>query len=597
MTPYTAPLRDMRFVIHELVGLEQMASWPGLDDSTPDLVDEVIAQAGRFGGAVLAPLNAPGDRQGARWQATQVVTPDGFAEAYRQYVAAGWQGLSCSSALGGQGLPKLVGAAVQEIWKASNQAWSICQALTLGAIEVLTASGSARQRALLLPKLVGGAWSAAMNLTEAQAGSDLSTLRTRAVPQSDGSYRVFGEKVFISYGEHDMSDNIVHFVLARTPDAPSGTAGISVFAVSKFLIEPDGSLGARNDLRCVGIEGKLGLHGSPTCAMHYGEHDGAVADMVGRPHEGLKTMFAMMNSGRVSAGLEGVGVADRAYQQALAYARTRVQGRDEAGLPVAIIAHADVRRMLMLMRCRLEAMRAPTYWTAAVQDAASCHPDADERRQHGTLADLMTPVVKAWCTEVGLEITDLGIQVHGGTGYIESTGAAQHLRDLRICTIYEGTTGIHAKDLMSRKVIRDSGACLRRLIDRMRSCADQLLRHDNPATRTEIQAIGTALAQGIGQLSATLDHVLAAPRGATGPAVGAVSFLHLLGLVSGGWMSAQAALLAAGHVARGSTDPFYRAKIISAVFYGEHVLAHAAGHAHIAQDDGAHVMALAAHDF
>jgi len=587
----------MCFVIHELVGLEQMALWPGLDDCSAELVDAVLAQAGHFGSTVLAPLNAAGDRQGARWHAGRVATPDGFADAYRQYVAAGWQGLSCSSALGGQGLPKLVGAAVQEIWKASNQAWSICQALTLGAIEVLVASGSARQRELLLPKLLSGEWSAAMNLTEAQAGSDLSTVRTRAVPQADGSYRVVGQKVFISYGEHDMSDNIIHFVLARTPDAPSGTAGISLFAVPKWLINPDGSLGARNDVRCVGIEHKLGLHGSPTCAMHYGEHGGAVAEMVGRPHEGLKTMFAMMNSGRVSAGLEGVGVAERAYQQAVAYARTRVQGRGEAGAPVAIIAHPDVRRMLMLMRSRIEAMRALAYWAAAVQDTAACHPDADVRAQHASLADLMTPVVKAWCTEVGLQITDLGIQVHGGSGYIEATGAAQHLRDLRICTIYEGTTGIQAKDLIGRKVVRDGGACLRSLILRMRASTAQLMGHHNAATCTPIHAIGTALAQGIDQLSAALDHMLAAPRGDAGPAVGAVSFLHLVGLVSGGWMCAQAALLAAEHVARGSADPFHSAKISSASFYCAHVLVQAAGHAHIVRGDGASTMAIADQDF
>lgn len=599
MSNYAAPLRDMQFVIHELIGLDQMQAWPGLQETSADVVDEVIAQAGRFGAEVLAPLNAPGDRQAARLHGDVVTTPDGFADAYRQFVGAGWQGLSCAVELGGQGLPKLVGAAVQEIWKASNHAWSICQALTLGGIELLLGSGSPQQRDLFLPRLASGAWSAAMNLTEPQAGSDLSEVRTRAVPQADGSYRLFGQKVFISFGEHDMSDNIVHFVLARTPDAPPGTRGISLFIASKYLINGDGSLGGRNDITCVGIEDKLGVHGSPTCAMNYGESGGAVAQRVGRENEGLKCMFAMMNSGRVSAGLEGLGVAERAYQQALSHARQRIQGRNAQGQAVAIIEHADVRRMLMLMRTRIEAMRGLAYWTAAVQDTAAHHPDAAERGRQAAVADLMTPVVKGWCTETGLDIASLGIQVHGGTGYIESTGAAQHLRDLRVSTIYEGTTGIQANDLIGRKLARDGGACIRGLIERMRMSAGELQRHDHGATRADLRAIGAAFARAVGQLSAAVDHIVDTQqqRNAQGLAVGAVSFLHLAGIVAGGWMSARSALLGADHVARGSQDPFHAAKIASARFYCDHVLVHAASHASIVHGDGASAMAIADQDF
>ena len=597
MTHYDAPLRDMHFVMHELVGLQQMNGWPGIDEASADVVDEVIAQAGRFGAEVLAPLNGPGDRHGAQWHDGVVATPAGFADAYRQFVDGGWQGLSVAGAYGGQGFPKLVGAAVQEVWKASNHAWSICQALTMGGIEVLIGSGSPRQRELILPRLVSGAWSAAMNLTEPQAGSDLSGVRTRAVRQVDGTYRLFGQKVFISFGEHDMSENIVHFVLARTPDSPAGTRGISLFIVPKFLVNADGSLGLRNDVRCVGIEHKLGLHGSPTCAMSYGESDGAVAELIGRESEGLKCMFAMMNSGRVSAGLEGIGVAERAYQQALAHARQRIQGREGADDAVPIIRHADVRRMLMLMRTRIEAMRALAYWTAAAQDTAACHPDAEERNRHAVLADLMTPVVKGWCTEVGLEVANLGIQVQGGSGYIEATGAAQHLRDLRVSTIYEGTTGIQARDLIGRKVARDGGAGVRALIERMRADVARFDVHEHAPTRAALRPIGAALADAIARLSAAVDHVISQPAGASGQAVGAVSFLHLLGLVAGGWMSAKAALHCADHIARGSRDPFHAAKITGARFYCEHVLVQAAGHAAIACGDGSSTMALAELDF
>jgi alkylation response protein AidB-like acyl-CoA dehydrogenase len=585
MRHYAAPQRDMRFVIHELIGLEPMRRWPGFEELDTGLIDTVINEAGRFGSQVLAPLNHSGDQQGARWHDMHVTVPDGFRDAYRQFVEAGWPGLACDPALGGQGLPRLVGAAVQEIWKSANHAWSICQALTLGGVEALMANGSPSQQGQYLPALVHGRWTATMNLTEPQAGSDLSQVRTRAVRQADGRYRIFGQKIFISFGEHDMSENIVHFVLARVPDAPQGTRGVSLFLVPKFLPDSRGLPGERNDVYCLGIEHKLGLHGSPTCVMTYGEHGGALGELVGREHEGLKCMFTMMNSGRVSAGLEGLGVAERAYQQAVAYARQRLQGRTP-GNPaeaVPIMRHPDVRRMLMLMRSHIEAMRALCYWAAALQDAAARHPDPGERARHSTLADLMTPVVKGWCTEVGFDIAQLGIQVHGGTGYVEDTGAAQYLRDVRISTIYEGTTGIQANDLIGRKVVRDGGAAIRTLLSEMQRSALELNAHAASGRGPTLQRIRDALLRGIAALAGAVDHVLVrADRDPRGVAVGAVPFLHLTGIVSGGWMAARAAGLAAQRLAQDGDDPFYAAKIATACFYAEHVLPHAHAHAHAA---------------
>ena len=595
MTTYAAPLRDMRFVIHELIGLEPMCAWPAFGAASAELADDVIIQAGRFGAEVLAPLNVSGDREGARWHQGEVRTPAGFAQAYRQFVAAGWQGLSFPIAAGGQGLPRLVSAAVLEIWKASNHAWSICTALTAGGIEALLNNGSSEQCTRLLPRLIDGRWSATMNLTEAQAGSDLSRVRTRAVRQSDGSYRIFGQKIFISFGEHDMSENIVHFVLARIDGAPPGTRGISLFMVPK-LLHADGAPGERNDVRCIGIERKLGLHGSPTCTLAYGERGGgAEGELIGRENEGLKCMFSMMNPGRLSAGLEGLGVAERALQKALAHARTRVQGRDARthSQEVPIIRHPDVRRMLMLMRSRVEAMRALAYWTAAIQDAASHHPDPAQRALHGGLADLMTPVVKGWCTETGLDVAQLCIQVHGGSGFIEDTGAAQHMRDLRIASIYEGTTGIQAQDLIGRKLRRDGARSMRELLRRMHATVRELgFPAAGVATsetaQTELRAIGAALAEGLSELSVAVDWLMAGGERESGHgAVGAVSFLHLTGIVCGGWMSARAAIVAAQRLAAGSDDPFYGAKIVTARFYADHVLVQANMHRRIACSDGA----------
>lgn len=585
MTRYAAPLRDMRFVIHALIGLDAMRAWPGFEEVDPALVDAVLDEAGRFGAEVLAPLNHPGDRQGARWHDGRVTVPDGFADAYRGFVDGGWPALSADPAFGGQGLPRLVGAATQEIWKGANHAWSICQALTLGGVEALSAHGSREQQERYLPLLASGRWTATMNLTEPQAGSDLSRVRTRAVPEPDGRYRIFGQKVFISFGEHEMSGNILHFVLARIEGAPPGTRGISLFLVPRQLTDAQGRPAVNNDVRCLGIEHKLGLHGSPTCVMSYGEREGALGELVGRENQGLRCMFAMMNSGRVSAGLEGLGVAERAYQQAAAYARERVQGRapGDPADATPIVRHPDVRRMLMAMRSRIEAMRALCYWAAWVQDAAARHPDPGQRAHHTTLADLMTPVVKGWCTESGLEIAQLAIQVHGGTGYVEETGVAQHLRDLRVSTIYEGTTGIQANDLLMRKVVRDGGEAIRALLATMRADAGSLLRVVPGAHAASLARIHDALADGLDALSESVEHAVRAASGdPTGLAVGAVPFLHLTGIVAGGWMLARSAALCATRIADGDTDPFHPNKIATARFYAEHVLPHARAHARAA---------------
>ncbi len=594
MSEYSAPMRDIRFVLEELAGLQRVASLPGNEEASPDLVYAILDEAGKFATEVLSPLNASGDREGCRLVDGQVLTPAGFKEAYRQFVEAGWNALDCDPRFGGQGLPRLVSAAVRELWKSSNMSFSLCPLLTAGAIEALMLKGSQEQQRSYLPKMVSGEWTGTMNLTEPQAGSDLAAVRTRAVPQADGSYRIFGQKIFITYGEHDMAANIVHLVLARLPDAPEGVKGISLFVVPKFLVEPDGSLGARNDVQCVSIEHKLGIHASPTCVMAYGDHGGALGQLVGEPNRGLEYMFIMMNAARFAVGLEGVALAERAYQQALGYARERVQGRDvlTGEYPVAIVRHPDVRRMLMAMKANAEAMRALAYVVAAAQDAAWKHPDERERRRNQAFVDLMIPVVKGWCTETGIEVASLGIQVHGGMGFIEETGAAQHLRDARITTIYEGTTGIQANDLIGRKIARDGGATARALLEVMRALDADLARRQGP----EFAAIRTALAAGVRALGEAVDHVVAQFGHDVGAvSAGAVPLLKLFGIVAGGWQMARAALAAARRLDAGEADAgFNRGKIATARFFAEHVLVHADALAHTVIHGGAAVMALAA---
>jgi len=591
MSSYAAPLKDMQFVLAELAGLDKVAALPGYEEATADVVEAILEESAKFTAEVLAPLNWSGDQEGAQWADKAVTVPKGFKEAYRQFADNGWNALSGNPEHGGQGLPKLVSAAVQEMWKSSNMAFSLCPLLTLGATEALAIAGNDAQKTMYLPNMISGKWTGTMNITEPQAGSDLAAIRSRAVPQADGSYRIFGQKIFITYGDHDMAENTIHLVLARTPDAPEGVKGISLFVVPKFMVNPDGSLGARNDAYCVSIEHKLGIHASPTCVMALGDGGGAVGTLVGKENQGLKYMFVMMNAARFAVGLEGLALGERAYQHAVAYARERVQGRAIEGSAsgVPIIRHPDIRRMLMLMRSQVEAMRALAYVVAAAHDAAIRHPDAAEREQNQAFVDLMIPVVKAWCTETGNELTYLGVQVHGGMGFIEETGAAQYMRDARITTIYEGTTGIQANDLMGRKIAREGGTTLKSVIGRMQQTRVEVARQAGP----EFVALAAALGRGIEALQLAGGHIVANyGSDVRAVAVGAVPFLRLTGIVAGGWMMARAALVAQARIAAGDADPFFPAKIATAHFYADHVMAAAAGLAQEVVQGGASALAL-----
>ena len=576
MSSYTAPLKDMQFVLTELAGIDKVAALPGYEEAAADVVEAILDESAKFTSGVLAPLNFSGDQEGVRWADKAVTMPKGFKEAYSQFVDNGWNALSCNPEHGGQGLPKVVSAAVQEMWKSSNMAFSLCPLLTLGAIEALELAGTDVQKAMYLPNMISGKWTGTMNITEPQAGSDLAAIRSRAVPQPDGTYRIFGNKIFITYGDHDMAENTIHLVLARTPDAPEGVKGISLFVVPKFLVNPDGSLGARNDAYCVSVEHKLGIHASPTCVMAMGDSGGAIGTLVGKENEGLKYMFVMMNAARFAVGLEGLAIGERAYQHAVAYARDRVQGRAIEGSAsgVPIIQHPDIRRMLMLMRSNVEAMRALAYSVAAAHDAAARHPDKAERAQNQAYVDLMIPVVKGWSTETGNELAYLGVQVHGGMGFIEETGAAQFMRDARITTIYEGTTGIQANDLMGRKIAREGGTTIKAVIATMQQTRSEVAKQAG----VEFVAIAAALGRGIESLQQATDYIVANyGKDVRAVAVGAVPFLRLMGIVSGGWMMARAALVAQGKIAGGDVDPFFPAKIATAHFYADHVMAAAAG--------------------
>jgi 3-(methylthio)propanoyl-CoA dehydrogenase len=590
MSAYSAPLKDMRFVIKELAGLEQVAQLPGCQDATPDTVDAVLEEAGKFASGVLDPLNQVGDKEGSVWKDGAVKTPQGFKEAYRQYAENGWGALPFDPAWGGQGLPKLVAAAVEEMLTSANMSFMLCPLLTQGAIHALELCGSDKLKETFLGRMVDGSWTGTMNLTEPQAGSDLALVRTKAVREGD-HYRISGQKIFITYGEHDMAENIVHLVLARTPDAPEGVKGISLFIVPKFLVKPDGTLGERNGARCASIEHKLGIHASPTAVMIF---DDAVGYLVGEENKGLSYMFIMMNAARFSVGLEGVAIAERAFQRALAYAKERLQGKGpDGGKTVPIIRHPDVRRMLMLMKSKAEAMRALAYVVAAALDAAAHHPDKDARARNQAFVDLMIPVVKGWSTETGVEVASLGVQVHGGMGFIEETGAAQYLRDARITTIYEGTTGIQASDLVGRKILRDGGAAARSVIALWKQFDAELARSANP----DIKAVRQHFGAGVQAVADCVDFIVGGNDPTTALA-GAVPFLTLLGTVAGGWQMARAALVSEKRLADDDADKsFYGAKIATARFYADHVLAQAPGLRSTVVNGAAGVMALSEEQF
>jgi alkylation response protein AidB-like acyl-CoA dehydrogenase len=567
---YRAPLRELRFVIDELLGAAQLASFSGLAEYSDELAASVLEEAARFAQSVLDPLNKPGDTEGARWTPEGVVTAPGFRDAYQQFAAAGWSQLGSPPQYGGQLAPQILATAVQEFWASANLAFKLCPMLTQGAIHALELSGSPAQKQQFLPKMISGEWTGTMDLTEPQAGSDLAQVRTRAVP--DGKhYRLFGQKIFITWGEHDMTANTIHMVLARIEGSPAGVKGISLFVVPKFLVNEAGSLGARNEVRCVSIEHKLGIHASPTCVLAFGDQKGAEGYLIGEANRGLEYMFIMMNSARLSVGLEGYAMGERAFQHAAEWARSRIQGKPpvaQASGPAPIINHPDVKRMLLTMKSSTEAGRALALYAALQLDLAKYSTDEGQRIAAQSRADLLIPIVKGWCTEVGNEMTALGVQVHGGMGFIEETGAAQYVRDVRITTIYEGTTGIQANDLLGRKIGRDRGAAMTALLGDM-SRDLEAISPDDPATG----ATRKAVLEAVGLLQAAtgaLLEMLASPRPDRAMAV-AVPYLKLCGYVAGGWLMAKSSAIAGKHT-DGADREFYSAKLRTALFYAEQVL-------------------------
>ena len=569
---FTAPVKDMLFCMEHLANLPQVAQIPGFEDASLETAQAVLEESAKLCEGVIEPLNVPGDTQPSSFAEGKVVTTPGFKEAYQQYVQGGWQGLQHPVDFGGQGLPKTIGAACVEMLNASNISFALCPLLTDGAIEALLTAGSDALKAKYLEKLVSGEWTGTMNLTEPQAGSDLALVRTKAEPLPDGSYKIFGTKIFITYGEHDMAENIIHLVLARVAGAPEGVKGISLFVVPKFLVNDDGSLGARNDVHCVSIEHKMGIKASPTAVLQYGDNGGAIGYLVGEENRGLEYMFIMMNAARYGVGLQGIGVSERAYQRAVQYARDRVQSRPVDGSvagSAAIIHHPDVRRMLMTMRSVTEACRAMASTAAAAYDAAHHRPDAEVRKANAAFYEFMVPLVKGYSTEMSLEVTSLGVQVHGGMGFIEETGAAQYYRDAKILTIYEGTTAIQANDLVGRKTARDGG-------ENAKAIAAQIAK-----TEAELRASGSAAALSMAdRLQSAREAFLQVVDFVVGKAkaspnavyAGSVPYLMLAGNLMAGWQMGRAMLVAQDKLAQGEDVPFMQSKIATAQFYGEHIL-------------------------
>ena len=597
MGAYAAPLRDMRFVIEDVVGLDRVVGLPGLEGTDGGLIEQILAEAGKLAGGVIGPLNEIGDRQGARLENGVVRTPDGFADAYRQFVEGGWNGAPFEEEWGGMGLPWLVATALQEMWQGANLAFGLCPLLTQAAIDALREVGTEEQKRLYLPKLVSGEWTGTMNLTEPQAGTDLGAIRTKAEKLVDGSYRLRGQKIFITYGDHDYTDNIIHLVLARSPDDIPGTKGLSLYIVPKFLVNPDGSLGARNDAKPLSLEHKLGIHASPTCVMAYGEDEGAVAYLVGEENRGIEYMFIMMNNARLAVGLQGLAIAERAYQQAADYARNRVQGRAIQGSPaaVSIVRHPDIRRMLLTMKAQIEAMRGLVYDVAAAIDVADRHPDAAERNRAQARVDLLIPVAKAWCTDAAVEICSTALQVHGGMGFIEETGAAQHYRDARITPIYEGANGVQALDLVGRKVARDGGEAMRAFLADVDATLAALGDGD-----PVLAVLRDRLSAGRDTLGRATDWVVATmPKDAAAAAAPSALFLKLFGLVAGGWLMARSALAAGTTLAAGADGDarWMEAKLVTARHYADHLLSQAPGLLSAIEAGGDTVMALADDQF
>ena len=595
---YTAPLKDMLFNIEHLARIDQIAQMPGFEDAGLETAQAVLEECARLNQDVIAPLNWEGDKNPSfHHNGNQVTTTPGFKEAYKQYSEGGWQGLQHPTDFGGQGLPKTIGAACGEMLNSANMSFALCPLLTDGAIEALLTAGSDEMKAKYLDKLISGQWSGTMNLTEPQAGSDLAAVRTRAEPQPDGTYRIFGTKIYITYGEHDMAENIIHLVLARVQGAPEGVKGISLFVCPKFMVNDDGSLGARNDVHCVSIEHKMGIKASPTAVLQYGDHGGAIGYLVGEENRGLEYMFIMMNAARYAVGVQGIAIAERAYQKAVQYARDRVQSRPVDGsLPKAgpIIHHPDVRRMLMTMRAYTEGCRAMATVAAAAYDAAHNHPDAAVRQENQTFYEFLVPLVKGYSTEMSIDVASLGVQVHGGMGFIEETGAAQYYRDAKILTIYEGTTAIQANDLVGRKTARDGGTSAKAIAAQVARTEAELLASASP----DAQAMGRRLQAARQAFIEVVDFIAANTRANPNAAfAGSVPYLMMAGNLMAGWQMGRALLVALTPAAQAQDAAFMAAKVTTARFYGDHILSKVPGMRDAIVDGAGSVTGLALEAF
>ena len=567
MAPYNAPLEDMRFVLNRVVNLEEVTNLPGLDGMDTNLTNQILEEAGKFSSNILAPLNHFGDKKGAQIENGVVRPVEGFSDAYKQWAEAGWNSSPFSSEYGGQGLPWALTTALWEMWNSSNMAFSLCPLLTQAAIDALARHGSKEQKNTYLEKLVSGQWTGTMNLTEPQSGTDLGTIRTSSKREGE-HYRIKGQKIYITWGDHDMTDNIIHLVLARSPDGPVGSRGLSLFIIPKFLVNPDGSLGQRNDVRPVSIEHKIGIHASPTCVMSYGENDGAIGYLIGEENRGIEYMFVMMNNARLAVGLQGLAIAERAYQQAVTFAKERIQGKSIQGslTEVPIIEHPDVRRMLLSMKSQIEAMRGLCYEVSADLDRANRIEDDEARADAQSMLDLMIPIVKAWCTDTGLTITSTNIQVHGGMGFMEESGAGQHYRDARITTIYEGTNGVQAMDLLGRKIVRDGGEIVYKFIANVQQTINDL-----DINETSHLSLSKHLSASLNSLETAVVWMLKTyPNEPGRAAAGATSLLEMMGLISGGWMLARGVFEATRQLKNNEGDKdFLTNKLKTAQYFAE----------------------------
>jgi alkylation response protein AidB-like acyl-CoA dehydrogenase len=571
---YQTPVRDMHFLLENAAGFDAVRKTGAFDDLSADLIEAVLAEVGKFADDVVAPLNRVSDTEGARLENGKVFTPSGFQAAYDQYVEAGWNALAFPEEFGGQGLPQSLALLVSDALFAACLSFSMGTCLTTGAVKALLAYGSDEQKALYLPKMVSGEWTGTMNLTEPHAGSDLSGLKTKATPRGDGTYEITGNKIYISFGDHDLAENICHLVLARLPDAPEGTRGISMFLVPKYLVKEDGSLGAFNNVRCIGIEHKMGQHGSPTCSLAYGEGGPSIGTLVGKEHEGLRNMFVMMNAARIDVGMQGVAVAERAFQQALAFAQERKQGRPfgvKSGDVIPISGHADVRRNLMTMKALTEAGRAICYANMVAYDVAHQSPEEATARAAKEREELLTPISKGFGTDRAIEVANIGIQVHGGMGFVEETGAAQHYRDVRIAAIYEGTNGIQAIDLAGRKLGMGSGKLAYDFLDEVEALAAELAEQEN----AELSKLAGSLAREALRLRETTEYMVSAMSENTDAGLaGATPYLDQFGYVAGGFYLARAAQAA---MRKDPDDAYHRSKLQIAAFYMDNILPRASG--------------------